>query len=258
MRSTSPTTGRWRRRWRARGRTSIINCAAYNDVDGAEDHPVEALNVNAFAVRALARAAAEHGATLVHYSTDFVFDGTATAALHGNRSAESEEHVRRVEAPRRVVCRRRASRLRAARREPVRPRGGRRAVEGQRRVDREDARWPAGKRACSRIARCRRPTSSTPRAATLQLVEQNAPAGLYHCVNSGPLHVARVRAGTGAAAGRRAAARARADGRHDASRPASALLRACRPPSSRRPVSSCRPGRMLSAASRRNAERSQR
>ena len=57
----------------------IVNCAAYNDVDGAEDHPVDALNGNAFAVRALARAAAEQNATLVHYSTDFVFDGTAAA-----------------------------------------------------------------------------------------------------------------------------------------------------------------------------------
>jgi dTDP-4-dehydrorhamnose reductase len=57
----------------------IVNCAAYNEVDGAEDHPVEALNVNALAVRALARAAAEHAAPLVHYSTDFVFDGTASA-----------------------------------------------------------------------------------------------------------------------------------------------------------------------------------
>src|SRR2546427_6084 len=55
----------------------IVNCAAYNDVDGAEDHPIEALNANAFAVRALARAAERLGATLVHYSTDFVFDGTA-------------------------------------------------------------------------------------------------------------------------------------------------------------------------------------
>jgi dTDP-4-dehydrorhamnose reductase len=57
----------------------IVNCAAYNDVDGAEDHPVEALNVNAFAVRALARAAADRDAAFVHYSTDFVFDGTAAA-----------------------------------------------------------------------------------------------------------------------------------------------------------------------------------
>jgi dTDP-4-dehydrorhamnose reductase len=54
----------------------ILNCAAYNDVDGAEDRPTLALNVNAFAVRALARAATDRRATLVHFSTDFVFDGT--------------------------------------------------------------------------------------------------------------------------------------------------------------------------------------
>jgi dTDP-4-dehydrorhamnose reductase len=53
----------------------IINCAAYNEVDAAEDQPEKALSVNAFAVRLLARAAAEAGSTLVHYSTDFVFDG---------------------------------------------------------------------------------------------------------------------------------------------------------------------------------------
>lgn len=56
----------------------IINTAAFNDVDGAEDRPIEAFAVNAFAVRSLARAAEHAGATLVHYSTDFVFDGTAT------------------------------------------------------------------------------------------------------------------------------------------------------------------------------------
>jgi dTDP-4-dehydrorhamnose reductase len=57
---------------------AIVNAAAYVDVDGAEDHPVDALNANAFAVRALARAAERAGAALVHYSTDFVFDGTGT------------------------------------------------------------------------------------------------------------------------------------------------------------------------------------
>ena len=56
----------------------IVNGAAFNDVDAAEDRPVDALNLNAFAVRALARAAQALGATLVHYSTDFVFDGHAT------------------------------------------------------------------------------------------------------------------------------------------------------------------------------------
>lgn len=56
----------------------IINCAAFNDVDGAEAAPLAALAVNAFAPRDLARAAREVGATFVHYSTDFVFDGKTT------------------------------------------------------------------------------------------------------------------------------------------------------------------------------------
>ena len=57
---------------------AVINCAAFNDVDGAEDRVETALAVNAFAVRSLARAAEDAGAVLVHYSTDFVFDGRAT------------------------------------------------------------------------------------------------------------------------------------------------------------------------------------
>jgi dTDP-4-dehydrorhamnose reductase len=56
----------------------IINCAAYNDVDGAESAPSDALAVNAFAVRSLARAAETCGASLVHYGSDFVFDGEAS------------------------------------------------------------------------------------------------------------------------------------------------------------------------------------
>ncbi len=57
----------------------IINCGAFTDVDGAERAPVAALEVNGFAVRHLARAADELEATLVHFSTDFVFDGTAAS-----------------------------------------------------------------------------------------------------------------------------------------------------------------------------------
>jgi len=53
----------------------VINCTAFNDVDGSEDRPIEAFAVNALAVRTLARAAEEHGAAFVHYGTDFVFDG---------------------------------------------------------------------------------------------------------------------------------------------------------------------------------------
>jgi len=54
---------------------AIINCSAYTDVDRAEDEPVQAFTVNAMAVRWIARAAGAVGAVLVHYSTDFVFDG---------------------------------------------------------------------------------------------------------------------------------------------------------------------------------------
>ena len=57
----------------------ILNCAAYNAVDRAEDDAAGALAVNAFGAHSLARAADAIGARLVHYSTDFVFDGFAHA-----------------------------------------------------------------------------------------------------------------------------------------------------------------------------------
>ena len=55
--------------------SAVINCTAFNDVDGSEDRPVDAFAVNALAVRTLARAAEDNGAAFVHYGTDFVFDG---------------------------------------------------------------------------------------------------------------------------------------------------------------------------------------
>jgi len=54
----------------------IVNAAAYTAVDKAESEFERARLVNATAVGAMARAAADLGATLVHYSTDYVFDGT--------------------------------------------------------------------------------------------------------------------------------------------------------------------------------------
>ncbi|HEX8029730.1 MAG TPA: sugar nucleotide-binding protein, partial [Vicinamibacterales bacterium] len=57
---------------------AIVNCASYNNVDGAEDEQALALDVNAMVVGTLARAAAERNAILFHYSTDFVFAGTST------------------------------------------------------------------------------------------------------------------------------------------------------------------------------------
>lgn len=57
---------------------AIINCASFNQVDKSEDDQLTAFDVNAMAVGTLARAAAENGAVFIHYSTDFVFSGTAS------------------------------------------------------------------------------------------------------------------------------------------------------------------------------------
>jgi dTDP-4-dehydrorhamnose 3,5-epimerase len=66
------------RRWRDYG--TIINAAAYTKVDTAEtpDGRTDAWAANVTAVAALARIATENGITLVHVSSDYVFDGTKT------------------------------------------------------------------------------------------------------------------------------------------------------------------------------------
>ena len=57
----------------------IVNAAAHTAVDRCESEPERARALNAEAPAVLARAAREHGATLVHYSTDYVFDGSGSA-----------------------------------------------------------------------------------------------------------------------------------------------------------------------------------
>ncbi len=56
----------------------VINCAAYTNVDGAETDEAAATRINGEGVRVLAARCAEVGATLAHFSTDYVFDGGAT------------------------------------------------------------------------------------------------------------------------------------------------------------------------------------
>ncbi len=55
----------------------VFNCAAWTDVDGAEEHEAEATRLNGEAVGLIAERCGAVGATLVQYSTDYVFDGTA-------------------------------------------------------------------------------------------------------------------------------------------------------------------------------------
>lgn len=54
---------------------TVINCAAYTDVDGCETNIETAMQVNGEGVAHLAMASSEIGARLVHVSTDYVFDG---------------------------------------------------------------------------------------------------------------------------------------------------------------------------------------
>jgi dTDP-4-dehydrorhamnose reductase len=54
----------------------IFNCVAYNAVDKAEEDPTEAESINAQAPKFIAEAAEKVGATLIHFSTNFVFEGT--------------------------------------------------------------------------------------------------------------------------------------------------------------------------------------
>jgi dTDP-4-dehydrorhamnose reductase len=56
----------------------IVNAAAFTDVDRAEDEPELVHRINATAPGALARAAAGRGIWFVHYSTDYVFDGSSS------------------------------------------------------------------------------------------------------------------------------------------------------------------------------------
>ena len=163
----------------------ILNGAAFTDVDGAEDRPIEALNSNAFGVRTLARAAQEHGAVLVHYSTDFVFDGR-TATPYVETDATNPQSVYAAskllgewfaqDAPGAYVLR----------------------VEG---IFGETPGAAPAKGSAAGILRGLRAGGevkvfedrtitpsyvSDAARATRQLIESHAPAGLYHCVNSAP------------------------------------------------------------------------
>lgn len=57
--------------------THIVNCAAYTNVDAAEEDKLQCAAVNVNGVKNLANAADQVGAKVIHVSTDYVFDGTA-------------------------------------------------------------------------------------------------------------------------------------------------------------------------------------
>ncbi|MFU8811863.1 MAG: dTDP-4-dehydrorhamnose reductase [Balneolaceae bacterium] len=70
----------------------VINCAAYTNVDGAEDHPAAAFSVNAKGPELLAAECARNQIKLVHYSTDYVFEGGAKDAGRFSNGYPEEHH----------------------------------------------------------------------------------------------------------------------------------------------------------------------
>jgi dTDP-4-dehydrorhamnose reductase len=95
--------------------TVIVNAAAYTAVDKAEAEPAQARAVNAEAPRVLAEEAGRLGAWLVHYSTDYVFDGTQSApyaeddatnplSVYGRSKLEGEQAIRAAH-PRHLIFR---------------------------------------------------------------------------------------------------------------------------------------------------------
>jgi dTDP-4-dehydrorhamnose reductase len=158
----------------------IINCSAFAQVDEAEDAPLAALAVNAIAVRSLARISASLNATLVHYSTDFVFDGL-TPGLHTEELAPNPSGVYAsskllgewfaADAPKRYVLR-------------VESLFGGAAPKSS--VDTLLDGILAGRTVTAFSDRSVSPSYVVDVAgATLAMVERQIPYGLYHCVNSG-------------------------------------------------------------------------
>jgi len=91
----------------ANGIGVCINCAAYTAVDMAEDEPDKAQKVNVEAPGILADCCKRHQATLIHISTDYVFDGngtrpyreddiTAPASVYGLTKRDGELAIRKT------------------------------------------------------------------------------------------------------------------------------------------------------------------
>jgi len=94
----------------------IVNAAAYTNVDRAEAEPARALRINAEAVGEMAQAASATGALLVHYSTDYVFDGenaapyreddpTGPVNAYGRSKLAGEQAIRAVTGCRHLILR---------------------------------------------------------------------------------------------------------------------------------------------------------
>ncbi|MDH4062788.1 MAG: NAD(P)-dependent oxidoreductase [Acidobacteriota bacterium] len=158
----------------------VVNCAAFNDVDGAQEQQAHAMVINGLAVGILARAAEAVGATFVHYGTDFVFAG------HENRvwTEDDQPEPQSVYAQSKLVgewLARDCSRHYVLRVESLFGGPHRRST-----VDRIVTALTEGR--ATNLFHDRTVTPSfvdDVAEATWRLVALGAPSGVYHCANEG-------------------------------------------------------------------------
>jgi dTDP-4-dehydrorhamnose reductase len=159
---------------------AIVNCAAFNQVDKAQEDQVTPLEVNAMVVATLARAAAALGAVLMHYSTDFVFSGTAAMPYSETDAPEPRSVYAQskligewmaADAPEHYVLR-----VESLFGGPMRRSSVDRIVDAVR----------SGQTAPVFVDRVVSPSYVTDVAdASAFILESRPEAGLYHCVNTG-------------------------------------------------------------------------
>ncbi len=157
----------------------VVNATVLG-VDASEDDPKAALAVNSFAVRSLADVARAANAVLVHFSSDYVFDGTATAPyretdrpnpvnVYGATKLLGEVYAQN--APRGYV---------------LRVEGLFGTPGGKGTIDKMIVEAKQGRTLTAFYDRKVSPVHvDDVAAATRRLVEKKATPGVYHCVNSG-------------------------------------------------------------------------
>ncbi len=158
---------------------AIVNTSAFG-VEASEEDPKTALAVNAFAVRTLAEACRSADATLLHFSSDFVFDGTATSPYRETDRPNPGSVYGATKLLGEWYAEWGAAALRPARREPLRkprrPEHDRPDVRGHPRgAHRERVLRPHGLPRLHDRRRGRDPAPPRGKAAS----------GVYHCVNAG-------------------------------------------------------------------------
>lgn len=164
----------------------LVNCASYHKTDEVEERATDAFRINAHSVKVLAKACKAKGARFVHISTDYVFDGQSSQPytetdyvspinVYGSSKLLGEKFAMR-EHPNGTLIARVASLFGVA---GASGKGGnfvetvlRKATEtGEVRVVNDVTMSPTSTADAARVI--------------LRLLEKDAPAGIYHVVNSG-------------------------------------------------------------------------